>query len=631
MDNAKPVIRVTLLALIITLLSTAPIYAESQWKIGDTVQLTFSTTNMGNVDVISSTGTITITGPYGDEYDAGDYDTNQVVSPGEKVEIPVTWDSTGMVPGVYGVILDGELVFINGESYTTHDVVGEAFQLYEPLTGLFTVPDIVNDASFTGVTLISDTYTTGGIFMSIVWINNTGTTSFIPEIYTSFTANQSTYGPYSTFYIDDPCIPGLHPYTYMCQLPIIMAPGEYECSTGVNMHYEEIDDDVKTSLDFGDFWTDQYKILEYPSNYMYVGTIHGIPDPSHSLLIGDDIAIQNTAPPTGFYNIGTFAAHSDTAYNMPETMGDRLALPFYLQKENSEAYMEMENPGYTDLRPTYNEWQLEALEKLPDQRPWTGEPLNTFSNVEEQTYQIPIGWIFNWKPIEPPVSAGSTINLPIFVRGPQVKFDATAKVNNNQTKWNPLSITVTINNNGDLIIQPDVEIKIQDSEGKVVETETVNEDEGKKVTPLGTESYEFKVFTPELVGDTKYKVEINVDQGDTYTTELTGIPDNDYTARMLQKWSEEGLKDFAASNNTGFDNLFKDVPFNVSGPFDCHLGLTIFSGDSSTDTSSTDTTTTDTTTETLTEPDTETETKQEKGLLESIINTIVNFFKGLFN
>jgi hypothetical protein len=108
------------------------------------------------------------------------------------VEIPVSWVSTGGVPGVYGVILDGQLVYANGESETTHSVVSEAFMLYEPLTGLDSVPGIITDASLTGITMISDIFSKGGIFMNIVWINNTGTTSFIPEIYTTFTDNETT-------------------------------------------------------------------------------------------------------------------------------------------------------------------------------------------------------------------------------------------------------------------------------------------------------------------------------------------------------------------------------------------------------------------------------------------------------
>lgn len=63
--------------------------------------------------------------------------------------------------------------------------------LYEPITGLDHVSDIITDASLTGITMISDTFSTGGVFMNIVWINNTGTTSFIPEIYTIFTDTET--------------------------------------------------------------------------------------------------------------------------------------------------------------------------------------------------------------------------------------------------------------------------------------------------------------------------------------------------------------------------------------------------------------------------------------------------------
>ena len=103
----KFLVKPTLIFLIVSFLVVGNVSAESEWAIGDTVQLIFSTTNMGDVNVIESTGTITITGPGGNQYDAGDYETDQAVAPGEYVEVPVTWVSTGAVPGVYGVILDG--------------------------------------------------------------------------------------------------------------------------------------------------------------------------------------------------------------------------------------------------------------------------------------------------------------------------------------------------------------------------------------------------------------------------------------------------------------------------------------------------------------------------------------------
>ncbi|MCW4014306.1 MAG: hypothetical protein NWF07_15145 [Candidatus Bathyarchaeota archaeon] len=587
-----------------------------------------------------STGTITITGPCGTQYDAGDYETDQAVAPGEYVEVPVTWVSTGGVPGVYGVILDGQLVYANGESETTHSVVSEAFMLYEPLTGLDFVPGIVNDASLTGITMISDTFSTGGIFMNIVWINNTGTTSFIPEIFTTFTDNETTYGPYTTFYLDDPCTPGLHPYTYMCQLPIIMNPGRYEYSTQANMHYPATTDEEMESSDLGPFWTDAFTIETYESNWFSVQRIHSIPDGlSGELVIGADVCIQRdtSGVSTGFYDIGMFAVHSDPELNIPKKIGNQLGLPFYKNKDGS---LTPEEADYLEnnIRPRYTPEQYQALSEIPEKREWTEDPVNTYEVIPgPMGLVLPEGFVFEWKPLEP-IQLG--VPHKIMVKEPEVDFTAEAEVNTPPSLNNPLGVTVTLDNNGELVFKPSFEVEIENADGEKVETETTNKDDDKKVKPLTQETFELEIQTPQTfteTGETEWIINIRINSGDTYIPTLKGIPDGDYTEWLTGTLSGEGTQDL----DDDFEDLLEDDPYLTSENFWFDIGLQYEfdypSSSSETDTS--DDSTQDTTTETTDTPtDTETqeeqeennETEQEKGILQSIIDSIVNFFKGLF-
>ncbi|MCB2171866.1 hypothetical protein KQH65_03915 [archaeon] len=636
----KFLVKPTLIFLIVSFLVVGTVSAESEWAIGDTVQLIFSTTNMGDVNVIESTGTITITGPCGNQYDAGDYETDQAVAPGEYVEVPVTWVSTGGVPGVYGVILDGQLVYSNGESETTHSVVSEAFMLYEPITGLDHVPDIVTDASLTGITMISDTFSTGGVFMNIVWINNTGTTSFIPEIYTVFTDNETTYGPYTSFYLDDPCTPGLHPYTFMCQLPIIMNPGEYEYSTQANMHYPSTTDEEVESMDMGPFWTDAYTI-EYPTNRFSIQSIHGIPISSAELVLGDDVIIQkdDSDIATGFYDIGMFAVHSDPELNIPKEMGNQLGLAFYKNKDGSLTPEEAEYLE-NNIRPRYTPEQYQSLSEIPEKREWTEEPVNSYNAITGPMGLIlPEGLLFEWKPVEL-IQIGATHKIT--VKEPEVDFTAEAEVNTPPSLNNPLGVTVTLDNNGELVFKPSFEVEIENQDGEKVEPETTNKDEDKKVKPLTQETFDLEIQTPETYirqGENTWTINIRINIGDTYIPTLEGIPDGEYT-----EWLIDTLSGEETNTDQDFEDILGQDPYMGTGEiglFDIGIGIehtwsstpveTETTEDTTTETDEATTETTDTNTEPeTTEPHDTDETTEEKGILESIIESIVNFFKGIF-
>ncbi|MCW4011631.1 MAG: hypothetical protein NWF07_01425, partial [Candidatus Bathyarchaeota archaeon] len=59
----KRILKLGLLVLTIALFSMGFVSAESKWAIGQEVQLIVTTTNNGDVNVIQSTGTITIGSP----------------------------------------------------------------------------------------------------------------------------------------------------------------------------------------------------------------------------------------------------------------------------------------------------------------------------------------------------------------------------------------------------------------------------------------------------------------------------------------------------------------------------------------------------------------------------------------
>ena len=104
----KSCAKLGLLVLMMCFFTVGTVGAVSEWKFGDTVQLIVTTTNMGDVDVIRSTGIITIRDPRGIQLSCGDFDVEGVVHPGEAVRVPVSWNTllvnASIVPGYYDII-----------------------------------------------------------------------------------------------------------------------------------------------------------------------------------------------------------------------------------------------------------------------------------------------------------------------------------------------------------------------------------------------------------------------------------------------------------------------------------------------------------------------------------------------
>ncbi|MCW4011629.1 MAG: hypothetical protein NWF07_01415, partial [Candidatus Bathyarchaeota archaeon] len=100
-----------------------------------------------------------------------------------------------------------------------------------------------------------------------VWVNNTGSSIFVPEIQVSFTCDEDyTFEPEAQCYYDDVCEPGSHPYMYQCQLPEDMPTGICEYDVDLQMHCIEVE---VTDENYPDglpgFWHDNYVFSEVGS------------------------------------------------------------------------------------------------------------------------------------------------------------------------------------------------------------------------------------------------------------------------------------------------------------------------------------------------------------------------------
>ena len=267
----KSCAKLGLIVLMMCFFTVGTVGAVSEWKFGETVQLIVTTTNMGDVDVTRSTGTISIRDPRGVVFYCDTFDVEGVVHPGESVRVPVSWNTgltnATLVPGYHDIILDGELTYENGEYEETHSEVNDAFLLYLGSTGLRELPDVEYVADVSGITQLSDTYYPGSPFVIIVWINNTGSALFIPEIQVSFTCDEDyNFEPEPQCYYEDVCAPGSHPYMYQCQLPEDMPAGTCEYDVDLQMYCIDVEvTDEYYPEGLAGFWYDYYVISEVGS------------------------------------------------------------------------------------------------------------------------------------------------------------------------------------------------------------------------------------------------------------------------------------------------------------------------------------------------------------------------------
>jgi hypothetical protein len=202
--------------------------------------------------------------------------------------------------------LDGELAYANGQYEETHSEVPDAFLLYLGSTGLRELPEIEYVADISGITQLSDTYYPGSTFMIIVWVNNTGSALFIPEIHVNFECEDDySFEPESRCYFEDECEPGAHPYMYQCQLPEDIPAGTCEYDVGLEMHCIEVDVTDENYPDgLAGFWHDNYILSEVgsePDDDWYEFTIDE--DPAF-------VSIETHGDCIGYYDTGIWLYES---------------------------------------------------------------------------------------------------------------------------------------------------------------------------------------------------------------------------------------------------------------------------------------------------------------------------------
>jgi len=372
----KSCAKLGLIVLIACFFTVGTVGAVSEWKFGETVQLIVTTTNMGDVDVVRSTGTITIRDPWDRVFPCDDFDVEGVVHPGEAVKVPVNWptaiilENATWIPGYYDIILDGELAYDNGEYETTHSEVNDAFRMYLGSTGLRELPEIEYVADISGITQLSDTYYPGSTFMIIVWVNNTGSTIFIPEVHVNFSCEDDyTFEPEPRCYYEDECEPGSHPYMYQCQLPEDMSPGTCEYDVDLQMYCIEVevtDDNYPDGLP--GFWHDNYVFSEVgsePDDDWYQFTL--AEEPAF-------VAIETMPDCIGYYDVGIYL--EDAGYWPDDDLGYGYCFNWFFDGVQTTLDPDMEKfceeSGYDDS--LYYSF-IDDLETAPETSvPWEWTP-----------------------------------------------------------------------------------------------------------------------------------------------------------------------------------------------------------------------------------------------------------------
>lgn len=660
----RRVIKLVLLIFSASLFCIGFVSADSSWAIGDEVQLIVTTTNMGTVDVVQSTGTITISSPGGVLYDAGEFETDQVVAPGESVKVPVNWVSTGATPGMYSIILDGELVYATGEGETTHSEISEAFQLYEPVTGLTSVPSYYAEGQVTGITQISDTYYVDSPFMIVVWINNTGTTQRIPEIYTTFSGNGVQYGPYIDFYLDTPSSPGLTPYLYTCPLPEGLGPGSYTYNTKVNLHYISLDISDETYPEgLEGFWKDTYQVPDVDDLDEDIGD-EGPEDLDDDEGGGDDGS--NYTDDTwdtgdtgeGGGDAGLTEEELKGHYDGPllfckgaKLLEPWLSGPFTAPSHlvNSEGVVfdpEQVSEIIERTMGTYSEEQKQELLDVTAQKAWNGEPLEEFPFyfvTSSPRGESKLDWHLAY------YSADQDQNLqdvPFEVELPILDFNVWSWIDGTSViNGNTFIINIELENNCGYGIKAKYDIGIEgDSDASIEIKEECTGNTASSYTRI-RESFSVQLRDPTPTEE-GVQIKVTTTPDEVYKQEPAGLPDMLDTKYLLESLGVEDGETGSAGQED-FSELWKstkveDIDFSQYR----HEGLVHLGGvekggtfivvteepESTDGGSETDTATEDNTDDNEEQPLEEPtgEEKKSPGFIQSIIQKVVDFFKGLF-
>lgn len=649
--------RVLLILLVAAFFTVGNVSAVSEWAIGDQVRLIVTTTNSGTVNVIQSSGSITVRSPCGLLYDAGEFDVQGIVPPGEAVKVDVNWNSTDAAPGMYDIILDGVLSFANEEYGDTNSVVEDAFLLYDPVTMICEVPEVVTDGDISGITMVSDTCYEDGEFIFIVWVNNTGSTLFIPEVVVTFEAEDYDSGPLNHIYCDDPCEPGLNPILHICQLPEDMEAGEYQCSVDMNMHY--LDVSIEGPQEIEETYLDCYTCEQTDPDgdtllYRWVVVPTEWEDDT-------DIEAYIEDPEKGWYDFGIIMEEAEI-WPSPD-YGDGYCFRWFYDGEQIVPSPEELVFCEEEVDPNYEPYQIEFLEDsvlsgditMDDTvyyRFFSDEPL---LGIEEET------WPWTW---EPAYDDESPHKLYVEVRErTDTDIGATDMwafvYVDTLNQEDPAPLYVWIQNDGEYAFEPEFTFSIPE----IDETPTVTlyGDTVLSIAPVGTSVHKLEVDVRDIPpSDEGYYFQLSMDVVQIFEPSLPEtlpgalsyrflidgyednsaeewieiqedyvnawdwvVPDNDWFATGTHTITVEVTDDLYDHEHSGDGDRIGVATIEVTVSEDDQGGTTD-------DTDSTDTTGT-------TEPDVETPPEEEEQedeaqgfSIRSIIDMILGFFQNLF-
>ncbi len=610
--------------------------AASEWLIGDEVKLIVTTTNMGDVDVRESNGMIMVRTEAGTRYDAGFFRVEGVVRPGESVEVPLNWDSTDAPPGYYDIILDGVLTYANGEYEDTYSEVEDAFLLIDPNSGLREVPEVFTDGYISGITLVSDTYFEGSQFITIIWLNNTGTTLFIPEIVLDFHGEDYDSGPLTEIFVDNPCEPGVEPYLMMCQLPEDMEAGDYQCDVELNMHYLDVEiiGPQETESLWLDSWTSQE--ADQDADTLLYRWIYG----------GEQFAEDESY----YYDLSAFVEETE---DWPSSdYSDGYCFRWFYDGEqvapdpNDEIFCE------EVVDPIYNEYQLDFLfNKIEVEIPEV--TLYSFTPEEPVLGIEPGEWWWTW---EPATGDEGYHEIYVEVRERTVDYEVDGAWVLDPLAFieEPLPVYIKIENTGGYAFEPEFTVYVPELD---LPLDFILEQE--PIAPVGTCAFELDVDVSDVLpSDEGYQIEVSTDIVQIFEETGSDTVPSGLGYRFLLDWTEETVitdwlhvqDDYAASwgwsvvteawESPGTHTLVvevTDLPVDPEyrGEGDrigfATLEVTVTEDDQG-DTTDDSGTITDTEGE---EPEPEAPPEEEPssgplGIIQSLIESIMNFFKSLF-
>ncbi len=420
----------------------AGICAVSEWNIGDSVELIVTTTNVGEIDVIKSTGLITVRTPAGTMYDAGTYDVEKVVKPGESVQVPMNWDSSGAPPGHYDILLDGVFSFANGETADTTNEIESAFLLIEPRTGLREVPPVLTEGRIHGITMLSDTYYLDGGILAQIYIENTGNTLFIPEIVVNYECEDFESDPISQICVDDPCEPGLNEYTIWCTF-------------SEEMDSTSTEDDLMICFDVNEHYLDielvgeEIVLEDAIAEWVALGEDEDGDDLLFKFVIDDDNPLN--PEPIWYYDLGVIM--EDIGVWPTTDISDGYCFRWFLDGEQIATDPEL-NSLCEEADSCYEDHQLEYLEALAGSGQCSVEDTELYQFTLSEPSEVAVWTDYYWD-YKPAFADEAYHNIEIQIIERTLEYNVMAYVEDPEIdETGIIPVEVYIENTGGLPFEP---------------------------------------------------------------------------------------------------------------------------------------------------------------------------------